>query len=273
METEKSGYCEKNRVIIRIWTSADNTQYPGNNVGHISLETQSPNAYISLWPVPWTLTQIEEYRRLQTKIRDLQQQLQHQQAKALQTKVEKMSTELELKMLKYFGERDAMYHPCYEKDEVRERDPQSSQQEAHPQLTICLYSLNSQNIVDKFAELQQKITTWRLMGSNLLVQKAEALTQNLILNTKEIESTVGKKKVDSCASIAYKLLKEGGIYRLVSSSYSSAHSSVVKPDELANMLITAKRNELKKFPETAKFVFADETPMDQLTSSQSCRLM
>jgi len=39
---------EQKRVIVRIWTSSVNRSYPGDNVGHVSIQT--PNQYISLWP-------------------------------------------------------------------------------------------------------------------------------------------------------------------------------------------------------------------------------
>ena len=31
------------RVIIRVWTSAENQQFPGVNVGHVSIQT--PDSY------------------------------------------------------------------------------------------------------------------------------------------------------------------------------------------------------------------------------------
>lgn len=39
-----------NRVIIRVWTSQWNKHHPGQNVGHVSIETESPKGYYSLWP-------------------------------------------------------------------------------------------------------------------------------------------------------------------------------------------------------------------------------
>ncbi len=41
---------EKNRVVIRIWTSEHNLETPGEDVGHVSIETAHPKAYVSLWP-------------------------------------------------------------------------------------------------------------------------------------------------------------------------------------------------------------------------------
>lgn len=41
---------ENNRVIVRIWTSAYNKEFPGQNVGHVSIETTQPAGYMSLWP-------------------------------------------------------------------------------------------------------------------------------------------------------------------------------------------------------------------------------
>lgn len=46
----KEQLTEDNRVIVRIWTSEFNTDHPGEDVGHISLQTINPANYISLWP-------------------------------------------------------------------------------------------------------------------------------------------------------------------------------------------------------------------------------
>jgi hypothetical protein len=39
---------EENQVIVRIWTSQANPHVPGENVGHVSIET--PEIYLSFWP-------------------------------------------------------------------------------------------------------------------------------------------------------------------------------------------------------------------------------
>lgn len=39
---------QENHVIVRVWTSGKNGVRPGENVGHISLETKQ--GYMSLWP-------------------------------------------------------------------------------------------------------------------------------------------------------------------------------------------------------------------------------
>jgi hypothetical protein len=39
---------ENNRVVIRVWTSSLNHRVPGQDVGHVSIETA--DNYISLWP-------------------------------------------------------------------------------------------------------------------------------------------------------------------------------------------------------------------------------
>jgi hypothetical protein len=32
------------RVIVRVWTSEHNKQFPGESVGHVSIETPKPSA-------------------------------------------------------------------------------------------------------------------------------------------------------------------------------------------------------------------------------------
>lgn len=39
---------EKNRIIVRVWTSGFNVKNKGKGPGHVSIET--PNHYMSLWP-------------------------------------------------------------------------------------------------------------------------------------------------------------------------------------------------------------------------------
>jgi len=60
---------EDSKVIIaRIWTSRDHPSIPGDNVGHISLETQEPGRqeYMSFWPQPFTNAQIRQYHQAGT---------------------------------------------------------------------------------------------------------------------------------------------------------------------------------------------------------------
>lgn len=235
MQTDRILCDENNRVTIRIWTSESNRQYPGQNVGHVSIETTTPKSYISFWPVPFTYVDIQKYQ---------------------------VSGKLDRKILKYFGERDAQYMTSYMDDYEKE-----GKQE--PQLVICLYGLDAENIIIKFNELKNEIGTWRLIGSNLLVQNIETVASNV--TGKLFETNVGKKNIDNCSSIAYKLLKAGGLYDEVSSSFSFKFSSSVTPDDLADAVIAAKNYEHKKFSEIKQFIFVTET--DVVKKESSCLIM
>jgi hypothetical protein len=49
-QQERSQLTQDSRIIVRIWTSERNKEFPGQNVGHVSLETFQPAGYMSLWP-------------------------------------------------------------------------------------------------------------------------------------------------------------------------------------------------------------------------------
>ncbi len=228
------------RVIVRVWTSQENKQFPGNNVGHVSIET--PDTYMSLWPVPFTQQQINEY----TKSNILKQQY-----------------------LKYFMERSADFHQSYQNDYQAEGN-------TAPQVTICLYSLDYNMVENEFHKLKMNTESWRLIGSNLFVQKLDDAVEIMVSYSKIIENKVEHKNIDNCASLAVKILKAGGIGQLVDlstfSTFSSQTSSIVGPDDVLTILIPAKFAEQQKNPETVAFRLASET---QLTAPgrSSCVLL
>jgi len=226
-----------NRVIIRVWTSEKNQQFPGQNVGHISIET--PERYMSLWPVPFSQAQINEYQKAGT---------------------------LKQQYLKYFMPRDSHYMRSCREDEQAEGD-------VKPQVVICLYTLDRKAINMQFERLSQETKSWRLIGSNLLVQKLESVAETLVLHSTTFQSEVGKRQVENCASFALKMLKAGDIQQLVSlsenSSFASNTSSSVSPDQILDILLPAKRAELARYPETESFTFGGETPLAALMSSKT----
>jgi hypothetical protein len=173
------------RVIIRVWTSQDNKQFPGNNVGHISIET--PNNYMSLWPIPHPPKQKKEFQEYNI---------------------------LKQKYLKYFMERPSDFLQSYQDDYHAEGG-------IPPQVTICLYSLDHYMVDNEFYKLKMN-TGWRLVGSNLLVQKLDDTVEAMVSYSKIIETKVEHKNIDNCASLALKMLKAGRITQLVdTSTYSS----------------------------------------------------
>ncbi len=233
---------ESNQVIVRVWTSRDNKRFPGHNVGHVSIET--PTSYISLWPVPFTLEQIAGYR------------------------TEKV---LEQNYDKYYMERDPDWKASYQDDYKAEGDQE-------PQVIICLYSLDVNDIESAFGRLQNDTKAWRLVGSNMLLQKLETLVVDVAQSTKLFDSGPAET-VENCASLALKLLKAGGINNLVSfakeSSFSSQTSSAVSPDRMLEILIPSKLKELDRHTETQGYQLKDETPNDTLKGPEksSCLVM
>lgn len=227
------------RVIIRVWTSQDNKQFPGNNVGHISIET--PNNYMSLWPIPHPPKQKKEFQEYNI---------------------------LKQKYLKYFMERPSDFLQSYQDDYHAEGG-------IPPQVTICLYSLDHYMVDNEFYKLKMN-TGWRLVGSNLLVQKLDDTVEAMVSYSKIIETKVEHKNIDNCASLALKMLKAGRITQLVDTStystFSSKTSSVVSPDDILDILIPAKLAEQRSNPETIAFRLDFETQLAP-PKRASCAIM
>ncbi len=227
------------RVIVRVWASQENKAFPGNNVGHVSIET--PDIYMSLWPVPFTQQQKDEYNR---------------------------SGILKQKYLKYFMERSASFLQSYQDDYKAEGN-------IAPQVTISLYSLDYHMIENEFHNLKANTEGWRLIGSNLFVQTLEDTVGTMLSYSKILENKTEHKNIENCASLAVKILKAGGISHLVDlstfSTFSSRTSSVIKPDDLLTILIPAKLAEEKDNPETAAFRLNNETQLVQ--PSKFCVLL
>ena len=121
-----------------------------------------------------------------------------------------------------------------------------------PEIVFCLYSLDNGKIIDRFIELKKQTENWTLFGDNILLLKG--------------------RTVHSCASLAYDLLKSGGIYNLISSAFSSKYSSVVSPDALVKAIKVAKLEERKQYPETVNFKFASETVVENMEVTTYCPL-
>ncbi len=187
---------EKQRVIIRVWTSSYNKTTPGTgDVGHISLEVENPHDgitnYMSLWP------EGEPHKN---------------------------------PLIALFENRPSSFHTSYAEDKRAESNK-------NPQVVLCLYSLNTKAMVNKFKKMQAKTKHWTLFGDNILLCKGDK---------------------HSCASLAYKILEAGGIYRLISNAYSSAYSSAISPDRLVHAVKEAKRKELDKHAVTKNFHYTGQ---------------
>ena len=233
---------ESNQVIVRVWTSRDNKRFPGHNVGHVSIET--PTSYMSLWPVPFTHEQMAGYRAAKS---------------------------LDQKYSKYYMERNPDWKANYQADYQAEGDQE-------PQVVVCLYSLSVDDIESAFGRLQDDTKAWRLVGSNMLLQKLETLAVDVAQSTKLFDSGPAET-VENCASLALKLLKAGGMNKLVGfakeSSFCSQTSSAVSPDRMLEILIPAKLKEIERHTETQGYQLKDETPVDVLKGPEksSCLVM
>jgi hypothetical protein len=210
-----------------------------NNVGHISIET--PREYMSLWPVPFTEEEIRRYRDAGT---------------------------LDRKWLHLFMERAPDFHQNYEEDATAEGVP--------PEFTICFYALEIKAMEARFRELSTSTEGWRLIGRNLFFQAVERGTAAITMGAFALESTAGRRNVDNCASLALQILYAGDVDFSFGASertrMSSQTSSVVRPADILDLVILAKRAELKVHPETETFQYATET-RGILRSASCCTVM
>jgi hypothetical protein len=133
---------DKNRpVIVRVWTSKSNKEYPGNdNLGHVSIEADGK--YMSFWPSVRVVDAIPE-----------EEKERYRQA----SQVKKILL-LRQKYLQRVNPHDNI---------TQETDFES--EGGKPQLTLCFYSLDNAKIITEFNE-RKKNTDFRLYGSNLLVE-------------------------------------------------------------------------------------------------------
>ena len=116
-------------------------------------------------------------------------------------------------------------------DDIRNEDNRP------PEKIYCLYTLDVSAIEARFNKIStdSDFKGWTLLGDNLLINRGNA---------------------HSCASLAYTLLKAGGLYQIISRLHSSRVSSVVTPDQLAEVVKKAKQAELHIEPVTQKFTFS-----------------
>ena len=209
---------KNNRVIVRVWTSEDNSQYPGEDaLGHVSIEAKKDgdesSTYMSFWPsIPPTDAFTDKEKQ------------EYKSANPVKRKV--------LSIKKYLKEVKADTEITFEDDCCSEK--------CLPQVTLCFYSLDPNKIINAFHD-KKSDTNFRFWGTNLAIEELERVGRG------------DQQKADCCASFAYKLLSAGGLQ--VSSSVASrhSHSSYLSPDNLLPALIEAKQNEFKCFPNTRKF--------------------
>jgi hypothetical protein len=148
------------------------------------------------------------------------------------------------KLKKIFEERPPHYMCKYKEDrDAEDRDPE---------YVFCLYSLDQEAIIGEFDKLKRNIQGWTLLGGNILINSGAS---------------------ESCATLAYKLLKAGGIYNLISASFSSENSVVTNPDSLSRASIAAKEYESEHYPETKDYAYEGETKLNPSSEDKKCLMM
>lgn len=124
-----------------------------------------------------------------------------------------------------------------------------------PEVTICLYTLDHSRMEEYYDTAACQLKGWALIGRKLVNQNSAA----------------------SCSSLAYDVLKAGGIYDMISALHSSRFSSVVTPDDLATVIKAAKRYELKlqqkeQWPNPNDFIYTEGEETD-VTQNNTCLVM
>lgn len=149
----------------------------------------------------------------------------------------------------FFERRETHFMRAYTDDK--------SAEERDAEVTICLYSLNTEMIEGRFDKIKDNLEGWTLLCGTVLKNSGAQ---------------------ESCASLALRMLKVGGIDDLVKNDVhlgSSVTPSIITPDELAHVSVEAKKGELKQFPVTQQYQFIGETQvMEQnLNKINTCVLV
>ena len=183
---------EKNRVIVRIWTSRFHHTHPGESVGHVSLEIphiqitadnqENQSLYISLWP-----------------------------QRALPSILIKKASNSSNEQVGYFFQEPHQFLLNAHQDKIAERRP--------PEITLCLYSLDINKIHSAFQEKKQNLSGWVLFGGNILASAAESCSTlagdmliqgdiNGFIKTGTIQSSVSP---DQLADAVHKAKKQENV--------------------------------------------------------------
>lgn len=166
---------------------------------------------------------------------------------------------------RFFEERPPHFMANYQGDFVAEEN-------RAPERVFCLYSLDSKEMEKQFATLKSAISAWAITGSNNVSAALREYTKGWTIRGENV-LTAGQYAKESCASLAYKILKAGGLYELISTMHSSSISIISTPDELARLMLLAKQEELSKCTETKDFSFAGETTVVTETKRSWCSVM
>lgn len=252
------GINKDNFVIVNIWTSEANKAMPGANVGHVSIQTK--NNYISLWPgrridKDKELTFLEKFYLRYFGERPLSFKMNYEEDCALEALSEDRGRIINNINECSAGEVPYVVNMSNGKADITHEQPSVLEKNCcimaikpiNANVRIVVYRLRLDRIESEFNSLNPK--AWRLIGSNLWTR------------------LIDEKSPENCSSLAYRLLKAGGLYIKVDELSSSDNSSIVTPDDLVKHMILYKEKELALAPETSKLyksICPDETNVEEL---------
>jgi len=150
-----------------------------------------------------------------------------------------------------FVKRGGHFKNTYTEDKRAEASG-TSEGMVNASVRLVLYDIDPSKMLVEFERMQNGgVTGWKLVGSNTLMPKIKSTSK------------------ENCASLAYRLLKEGGINKHHSSKGQgtldkSNLSSLVSPDKIIKRVLEAKQEELKRCPETADLKVAGEMSVDDI---------
>jgi hypothetical protein len=251
---------EKNRVIVNIWTSEENKAVRGANVGHISIAT--PHRYISLWPGP------RENKKIVNKL--YHKWNRYFGMRPTSWKSDYMEDCISEAMSENYFRKINDVSECKDNEEIIALIPEIGLMRIlsgepvpsdtavlfavtplQANIRLALFGLKIDKIHAEFDTIKSRCPGWRLVGSNCL-------------------SRLSTDSPENCASVAYRMLCVGGMYRGADKvKASSETSSVTSPDLLAQHLIKAKEKERTERPETSSWTFIGESDLAALIKAYS----
>lgn len=239
LNADKVTLTEEKGVKARIWTSEYFQSHPGEDVGHISIEIPSikvKNPKYDPSYHPTSKQTIPFYASIWPK-RALPPSIQNSPSTSQGPGI--------------FRPEEGQYLTTVEEDMLAEG--------RLPELMFCLYSLDPEAIVKKFKEITEemhrKYQEIKEISSTTDNPNDEPSLQDLTAGWVLIgpNTLLNKNSGNSCATLAWSLLKAGGIDHLIGSRYS-CYSSSISPDMTASALTDAKMREYQDYPEVRNFI-------------------
>ncbi len=256
---------ENDYTVVNIWTSEENNAISGANVGHVSIQTRYN--YISFWPGArgqrsqknsTFFQKVDDTRSRYFGIRSPSFKQDYEMDCFLEACSERQIRDInhikqcQPSELPYLLNTEDMSFRILDAQPkaIDENEKLIAVQPCYANVRLVLYGLSIDKISACFSEMQKNIPGWRLVGSNVFSRLADGSAEN-------------------CSSLAYRLLREGGMYAELNSGLSSQTSSVVKPDDLLRHIVAAKEKELEKYPETQVWIYPGESTLKVIKQAYS----